>query len=246
MARPSVTSPEVQLQEEEEEEEGGEARRQITVARQIAAKFNMFSSPVVQRITARLEMLLDDTRTRTGRQAGGAQGGAAEQEKARRKRVVAERFRSMIWALRNVLSYETEWMLTRARERARYRALFAPRVFERLQKLVDEARARVGEAARAQEGAQDGQPPAKKAKVIEASAAAADGDAGKGVQTGEGGAGAAMQGSGSKMEKEEGSGGSLEGMPCSYGCEGDDSAVIRWCIPCKRYAALAMHMRSGA
>ena len=55
-----------------------------------------------------------------------------------------------------------------------------------------------------------------------------------------------MQGSGSKMEKEEGSGGSSEGMPCSYGCEGDDSAVIRWCIPCKRYAALAMHMRSGA
>eukprot|EP00802_Teleaulax_amphioxeia_P002325 Tamp_02327.p1 GENE.Tamp_02327~~Tamp_02327.p1 ORF type:complete len:1262 (-),score=187.62 Tamp_02327:663-4097(-) len=94
--------------------------------------------------------------------------------------------------------------------------------------------------------AQDGQPPAKKAKVIEASAAAADGDAGKGVQTGGGGAGAAMQGSGSKMEKEEGSGGSSEGMPCSYGCEGDDSAVIRWCIPCKRYAALAMHMRSGA
>ena len=93
---------------------------------------------------------------------------------------------------------------------------------------------------------QDGQPPAKKAKVIEASAAAADGDAGKGVQTGEGGAGAALQGFGSKMEKEEGSGGSLEGMPCSYGCEGDDSAVIRWCIPCKRYAALAMHMRSGA
>ena len=93
---------------------------------------------------------------------------------------------------------------------------------------------------------QGGQPPAKKAKVIEASAAAADGDAGKGVQTGEGGAGAAMQGFGSKMEKEEGSGGSLEGMPCSYGCEGDDSAVIRWCIPCKRYAALAMHMRSGA
>ena len=43
-----------------------------------------------------------------------------------------------------------------------------------------------------------------------------------------------MQASSSKMEKEEGSGGTLDGIRCSYGCEEDDNAVIRWCIPCKR------------